>query len=158
MADPKWREGFGHLARLGLRFDLPNPVVAPAARRRAREPISRTRASSSTTLAGCLPPLLRRDRRLAQGDRCSRRDAPMRRSKISGLGVRGDPGPSRPTGPSSSPAIDLFGVERAMFASNFPVDSLCASFRQDLARFAEIVEGLHAAEQRALFHDNAVRL
>ena len=31
-------------------------------------------------------------------------------------------------------AIELFGTERAMFASNFPVDSLRATFSDDLLR------------------------
>jgi predicted TIM-barrel fold metal-dependent hydrolase len=55
-------------------------------------------------------------------------------------------------------AIAIFGVERCMFASNFPVDSLVASLDTIFAGFKAIVAGRPAAEQRALFHDNAVRL
>ena len=54
--------------------------------------------------------------------------------------------------------IDLFGVPRCMFASNFPVDSLCASFATIFGGFRDIVGDLSADEQRALFHDNAVRI
>ncbi len=55
-------------------------------------------------------------------------------------------------------AIEIFGVERAMFASNFPVDSLCATFDQIYSGFREITRSLSATEQRALFHDNAFRI
>jgi predicted TIM-barrel fold metal-dependent hydrolase len=45
-----------------------------------------------------------------------------------------------------------------MFASNFPVDSLCASFHTIFGGFREIVRGFPAGEQRALFYDNALRI
>jgi predicted TIM-barrel fold metal-dependent hydrolase len=54
--------------------------------------------------------------------------------------------------------IDLFGVDRAMFASNFPVDSLVASFDAIYGGFKAIVGGFPLADRRRLFHDNAVRL
>jgi predicted TIM-barrel fold metal-dependent hydrolase len=44
-----------------------------------------------------------------------------------------------------------------MFASNFPVDSLCATFREIFDGFRSIVADFSAHEQRALFHDNALR-
>jgi predicted TIM-barrel fold metal-dependent hydrolase len=45
-----------------------------------------------------------------------------------------------------------------MFASNFPVDGLCASFSEIYSGFDEITRGFSDAERRALFHDNAVRI
>ena len=54
-------------------------------------------------------------------------------------------------------AIEVFGAARAMFASNFPVDGLCASFDEIYSGFREIVASFSATEQRALFHDNALR-
>ena len=45
-----------------------------------------------------------------------------------------------------------------MFASNFPVDSLRASFDTIYSGFEEITRGFSEAERRALFHDNAVRI
>ena len=55
-------------------------------------------------------------------------------------------------------AIEIFGTSRAMFASNFPVDGLCAPFDEIYSGFRTIVSDFSALEQRALFHDNAVRL
>jgi predicted TIM-barrel fold metal-dependent hydrolase len=45
-----------------------------------------------------------------------------------------------------------------MFASNVPVDSLCADFDTIVTGFKTIVQGFAGAEQRRLFHDNAVRI
>ena len=45
-----------------------------------------------------------------------------------------------------------------MFASNFPVDGLCASFDAIFSGFKTIVRDLPEADQRGLFHDNAVRI
>jgi predicted TIM-barrel fold metal-dependent hydrolase len=44
-----------------------------------------------------------------------------------------------------------------MFASNFPVDGLVADFDTIYDGFKAIVADFSAADQAALFHDNAVR-
>jgi predicted TIM-barrel fold metal-dependent hydrolase len=54
-------------------------------------------------------------------------------------------------------AIDLFGVERCMFASNFPVDGLRVGFDRLFRDFKRMTTGFSAAERRMLFHDNAER-
>jgi len=53
--------------------------------------------------------------------------------------------------------IELFGIERCMFASNFPVDGLRVSFAQMFDDFKRMTEGLSSAERLMLFHDNATR-
>lgn len=53
--------------------------------------------------------------------------------------------------------IEIFGVERCMFASNFPVDSLVAGYAQIFDGFLAITAGFTQAEREMLFHDNAVR-
>jgi len=54
--------------------------------------------------------------------------------------------------------LELFGTRRAMFASNYPVDSLRQRYDEIYDGFAEAAHGLTAAERQALFHDNAVRI
>ena len=54
--------------------------------------------------------------------------------------------------------IELFGARRAMFASNYPVDSLRDSFERIYAGFDEATRGFSPAERRNLFHDNAMRI
>ena len=52
-------------------------------------------------------------------------------------------------------AIEIFGVGRCMFASNFPVDGLRVSFGRMFDDFKRMTAGLADAERQRLFHDNA---
>ena len=54
-------------------------------------------------------------------------------------------------------AIDIFGVERCMFASNFPVDGLRVGYGRMFDDFKRMTAELSAGDRRALFHDNATR-
>jgi predicted TIM-barrel fold metal-dependent hydrolase len=78
--------------------------------------------------------------------------------KISGLGQPGKAWTADANRGVVLSAIETFGVQRAMFASNFPVDSLCASFDTIFSGFHDIVADFSESERRALFHDNAVRI
>lgn len=60
-------------------------------------------------------------------------------------------------GPHIQFVIDTFGVDRCMFASNFPPDSTLIDFQTYYAAYFKIVEGLDIDSQQKLFHDNAVR-
>jgi predicted TIM-barrel fold metal-dependent hydrolase len=55
-------------------------------------------------------------------------------------------------------AIAIFGADRAMFASNYPVDSIVGSFQTIYDGFRAAVADRPLAERRALFHDNAIRI
>jgi predicted TIM-barrel fold metal-dependent hydrolase len=78
--------------------------------------------------------------------------------KISGLGVPGRRWTADLQGPVVRDAIAIFGVERAMFASNFPVDSLVATFDEVYDSFSAIARELPDAARAQLFHDNAARV
>jgi L-fuconolactonase len=55
-------------------------------------------------------------------------------------------------------AIDLFGVDRCMFASNFPVDGMHGSFDDLYSAYDEITCGLDADARELLFAGNAERV
>jgi predicted TIM-barrel fold metal-dependent hydrolase len=78
--------------------------------------------------------------------------------KISGIGVPGQPWTAQANRPIVEHLIDAFGVPRCMFASNFPVDSLCGRFEDIFSGFGEIVAGFSDDEQDALFRRNAIRI
>jgi predicted TIM-barrel fold metal-dependent hydrolase len=84
--------------------------------------------------------------------------APNVAVKISGLGIPGRPWTAESNREVVLGAIDLFGVDRAMFASNYPVDGLVATFDAIYAGFKAITRDFSDADRRKLFHDNAVRL
>ncbi len=54
-------------------------------------------------------------------------------------------------------ALDCFGSDRCMFASNFPIDGLHAGYAALWHAYASILEGASAVERAALFCDNAQR-
>jgi len=156
MTDSKWRAGFARLSPLSLRFDLQTPWwhLADAARLACDFPdtsiiLNHTGLPSDRSaeaLAGW-------QRALATLAAC-----PNAMIKISGLGQPGQAWTVAANRGIVLTAIEAFGVERTMFASNFPVDSLCATFDTIFSGFRTIVSDFSASEQRALFHDNAVRI
>jgi len=156
MTDSKWRAGFSMLARLGLRFDLQTPWwhLAEAAQLAADYPdtaiiLNHTGLPADRSAEG----LAGWKRAMAVLATC-----PNVNVKISGLGQRGQPWTAAANGDIVRTVIDLFGAGRCMFASNFPVDSLCATFPTIFGGFREIVRDFSAAEQQALFRDNAIRI
>jgi predicted TIM-barrel fold metal-dependent hydrolase len=156
MTDVRWRSGFAQLQRHGLRFDLQTPwwhlnEAADLARdfpdiqiivNHAGLPGDRSAAGLSAwraamaAVAGC----------------------PNIAVKISGIGTPGLPWTAARNRDLVLTVIELFGTERAMFASNFPVDSLCATFDEIYGGFDTITADLSADERRHLFCDNAVRI
>jgi predicted TIM-barrel fold metal-dependent hydrolase len=80
------------------------------------------------------------------------------RLKISGLGERGVPWSVERNRPVVRDAIEVFGVERCMFASNFPVDSVVVKLSTLFDGFKSMVADLAPQQRLALFHDNAVAL
>jgi L-fuconolactonase len=53
--------------------------------------------------------------------------------------------------------LDVFGPDRVMWASDWPVVTLGGTLRQWLDAVREIVRDRPEADQRKLFHDNAIR-
>ena len=54
--------------------------------------------------------------------------------------------------------IDWFGPHRCMFASNFPVDRLMATYDRLWNAYREIIANFSASEGRSLFYANADRV
>jgi len=54
-------------------------------------------------------------------------------------------------------AINIFGYNRCMFASNFPVDGVLATFDEIYNGFKEITLGMKEDQIKCLFHDNAIK-
>ena len=156
MADECWRAGFAQLTRRGLRFDLqvPWPQLAEAARLARDFPDARIILNHTGLPAD-------RSRDEIDGWRKALQalaDCPNTAVKISGLGVPGQAWTAQSNREVVLAAIDIFGIDRAMFASNFPVDGLCATFDAIVTGMRAIMGAFPAPEQRAFFHDNAIRI
>ena len=53
--------------------------------------------------------------------------------------------------------IQIFGVERTIYGSNFPLEKLHASYADFLGIYRTVLSEYTEAEQRAVLHDNAVK-
>jgi predicted TIM-barrel fold metal-dependent hydrolase len=75
--------------------------------------------------------------------------------KISGLGMFNHEWNVESIRPLVRYMIEVFGIERCMFASNFPVDGLYSDYDAIFKAFSLIVEDLKPHEQKKLFYENA---
>jgi predicted TIM-barrel fold metal-dependent hydrolase len=156
MADLAWREGFARLAGHGLRFDLQTPWWHLGEARALADAFPSTRIIlNHTGLPSDRSPEGIVGWRAAMATLAG---APNVAVKISGIGQPGQAWTAAANREIVLTTIDLFGVSRCMFASNFPVDSLCGSFSQIFGGFQEIVADFPAHDQDALFADNARRI
>lgn len=156
MSDPAWQAGYAQLEEHGLSFDLQAPFWhLPEARALAERFPGITIILDHTGL-----PNLRTPEGLTAWRRCMRTlaEAPNTAVKISGLGEPQLPRWSvRTHRDVVLETIDIFGVERCMFASNYPVESLYVSY-SDLMRGFLLMTGRYSiAERRLLFYENALR-
>jgi len=156
LADPAWHANLARLVRYRWSFDLqlyPSQMVAAAA------------------VIDSLPDLpfivnhagMFVDRDSPRGWREWRqglRELALRSNvaiKISGLAMFDHHWTEESLRPYVLEAIEAFGVERAMFASNFPIDRLHARYDALWHTYARIVAGTTAGERAQLMHANAMR-
>jgi predicted TIM-barrel fold metal-dependent hydrolase len=156
MSKPRWRDGFALLARHGLAFDLQTPWW------NLHEAVALARDFPDTTIilnhAGLPGP---RDADSLAAWRAAMAGfaaCPNAVVKLSGLGVPGKRWTPDSNGWIVRTAIALFGADRSMFGSNFPVDSLCAGFAEIVNGFKAVLAPLPRSEQQAFFCDTARRV
>jgi predicted TIM-barrel fold metal-dependent hydrolase len=155
MDDPAWRRGYALLERHGLSFDLQTPWWhLDAAADLARDFPATQIIVNHTGL-----PADRSPEALAAWRRALERAAaqPNIALKISGIGLPGRPWTVEANGPVIRDAIAIFGPDRAMFASNFPVDGLVGDFDTIFSGFLAATAAMSDGERDRLFHDNARR-
>jgi predicted TIM-barrel fold metal-dependent hydrolase len=156
MDDENWRRGYALLERHSLSFDLQTPWWhLPEAARLARD-FPRTQIIVNHTGL----PADRSAEGLAAWRAALEQAAalPNIALKISGLGLRGQRWSVEANAPVVREAIRIFDVERCLFASNYPVDSLVGSFDAIFSGFKAMTSDLPPADRRKLFHDNAARI
>ena len=79
--------------------------------------------------------------------------------KISGIVASAEPGAWTPDdlAPVINHCLESFGKDRVMFASDWPVCTLVATYRQWVEALKTVVQDWNEDDRRKLFHDNAVR-
>lgn len=156
MTDPAWLQGYARLEPLGLHYELQTPWwhLHEAARVAAGFPgttivINHAGMPSDRSEEG-----LRAWRTALAGMAAH----PNVAIKISGLGEAGYQWRLDANRRVVREVIALFGVDRCMFGSNYPVDSLCASYQDIFEGFAACVADFGARERSQLFVENARRI
>lgn len=154
--NPTWQENFGLLEKYNLSFDMQiYPIQMSAAVKLANKypniqiiinhagmPLGRNKEDflfwekSMTNLAAC----------------------PNVVVKISGLGMFDHHWTIKSIRPYIETIILLFGIDRCMFASNFPVDELYSTYDTLFRGYTKIVKAMSIDEKTKLFHDNAERI
>lgn len=156
MDDPNWRRGYALLERYGFSCDLQTPwwhldAMAELAADFPRIQIVIVHAG--------LP-----NDRSSEGLKAWRRALehvaarPNVAIKISGLGQPGLPWTLAANGPVIRELVAIFGADRAMFASNYPVDRIVGTFATIYDGFRAAAADRSEAERRKLFHDTAERI
>lgn len=155
MDDDMWRRGFACLGKFALSFDLQ---------------IYWTQWKQAYRLAMDFPgtilllnhfgmPIDRSPEAIAGWDAalCRLAELPNMMIKLSGVGLGHPKWAIDDTAPLLRRAIGIFGVERSMFGTNLPVDSLFAKPARIIECYANVLQGFDAAERLALTTTNAER-
>ena len=156
MGDPAWLAGYARLADHGLSFDL---LVYPHQLAEAAE-LAAAHPDTPMILDHAGMPLGRDDETLAawRSGLATLAAQPNATVKISGLGMTDHRWTLDSLRPIVLDTIEAFGPDRAMFASNFPVDSLYSTYAQLYGAFDTITADFSPDERSALFAGTARRV
>ena len=156
MGDPAFRRGFAMLGLHKLSYDLQTPWWHLGEARALADEFPDTQIIlNHTGLPSDRSPEGLAGWRAAMRELAGASNVAL---KISGLGQAGQPWSADANRSVVLDAIDIFGPERVMFASNFPVDSLVGSFKTIFLGFVAITSTFSAATRDAMFRRNAARL
>lgn len=155
MADPKFRDGYQHLEKHNLHYDLQTPWwhLSEAADLARDFPntiiiLNHTGLPSDRSPEGINAWREAMELFAAQ---------PNTAVKISGMCVPEQKWTPELQGDIVMETIRIFGVDRCMFASNFPVDRIWATYDEIFDGFKAITKSMSDDDRLKLFHDNAVK-
>jgi len=156
LTDSSWLQGFALLKRFGFSFDL---QLYPSQMKEAARVASR-HPDTQIILNHAGMPVDRDDTGIAEWYAGMRALAENENVtvKISGLGMVDWNWTTETIRPFVLKTIEVFGVDRAMFASNFPVDKIYGDFATLYRSFEGIVKEFSESERTKLFYDNAERI
>ena len=156
LTDARWRHGYARLATLGL--------VACADPPLEQLTLARNLALEHPDVTLCIDhagmPRRRDDEYFAswREGMATVASAPNTVVKISGLGMCDHTWTVASLRGWVLTCIELWGVERSFFGTNWPIDRLFSSYGDVLAAYDDIVSDFSADEREALFHGTADRV
>ena len=153
--NPAWRRDVGRLSSLGLMLEL---MMYPYQLDQVLA-VARAQPGLQLVINHCASPIDRDTDGMARWREAVRQLAgePNIAIKVSNAAAY-DPDPSEASLDGvMRHCIESFGTARTMFGTDWPVARLQMSYDDIYANLRRVTADLTAAEQRALFHDNAVR-
>jgi predicted TIM-barrel fold metal-dependent hydrolase len=156
LVDPHWRRGFAELAPRNLVSCIDTRVeLAP-------DLVDLARAFPDTVICvdHCAIPMARDPESFRQwrAAMSSLANSPNVVMKISGLGMCDPRWTVASIGPYVLGAIDAFGCDRVVFATNWPVDRMFSSYPDVVNAYAEIITPFTREERTSMFSGNAERI
>ncbi len=154
--DARFRRNFSALADYGFSFDLQvfQSQMGSAARLAADFP----QTTFILQHAGMLEDLSETGRAAWRAEMQLLAAQPNVVSKLSGLGTfihRNDPAHIAWV---THETVALFGAERCLYGSNFPVEKLWTTYGALISAYRAAIDSYSETEQRAIFHDTAARV
>ncbi|WP_086929989.1 amidohydrolase family protein [Agarilytica rhodophyticola] len=156
--DSKWLEGLKELEKRNLSFDL---QLIPDQMLKAVN-IFQQVPNLKVALCHCGSPWYRDSDGWAMWEKglVSIAELPNSMCKVSGLSMFDHQWTVDSLRPIIETVISIFGSERVMFGSNFPVDKLHTDYARLWFAYLEIVNGIHQlndVQKQAMFRDNCAR-
>ena len=158
LGDPNWLAGLQELEKRSLSFDL---QLIPDQMQQAAEVLAKA-PNLKVALCHCGSPWYRDSKGWSMWEEGLRSLAklPNLHCKISGLSMFDHDWKTKDIQPIITTVLEIFGAERCMFGSNFPVDKLHTDYKTLWDAYLEIVEShqpsLTSPQKRALFKDNCM--
>lgn len=148
--------GFAALAERGLRFDC---MVYPLQMRELAS-LSARAPTVPVIVNHAGMPYAARDPGLVEWRNGMRLLAqqPQISVKISGLGMLVKDWTAGAADDVIQETIEIFGIDRCMFASNYPIERVTSTFSDTYRAFERAISRRTADEQRKLFCENAARI
>jgi predicted TIM-barrel fold metal-dependent hydrolase len=156
MKDPRWRRGLSHLAEYGLLFEL------QLFSGQMRDGADLAHAFPGTTFvlehAGMLEDLSEEGWASWREGMKALASQPNVNVKLSGLGTFVHACRLDIMRPIIEETVAIFGADRCLYGSNFPVEKLWTTYTALYQTFRQSITALSEKEQIAILHDTASRL
>lgn len=155
LSDPQWQKGYGLVEKHGLTFDLQVawwhlPEAAALAHRFPQQLMIINHAALPSDRSATMMQGWADNVRLMAS-------LPNTVMKVSGIGLPGVPWTAENNRIVVDTIVDAFGANRIMFASNFPVDSVCGTYREIFGGFVQLSSDWSDSEQFDAFCGTAIR-
>ena len=156
MNDAAWRRGLAALADHQLLFEL--QIFASQMADGARLAKAFPQITFVLEHAGMLEDTSPDGLRLWREGMMALADCPNVNVKLSGLGTFVHACREDLMKFIVTEAVDMFGAERCLYGSNFPIEKLWTDYKTLYGNFRKAIDGFAESEQVAILHDTAARL